>query len=198
MKIITKVLLILVSIIILNRPVCTQNEIPEIYVTPKKLSFNKVLKDTESAPLPIFIINTGEANLIIRTALNDTTNYRYDLKSLADSTVLKPKEESQIPIVFHPSAIGSLNSYITINSNDPVKNIVIVDLEGIGIRADSTVSDKKSGCLITSINKKILFKNINTFTRFRDLEIMSSKYSTFFAKIYYKISPAVIFKEIKH
>lgn len=118
-----------------------QTPVPNIRTTPSGLSFGGTLTGSQSKPLVVAIENTGSADLRITDMnLGDSSSFQLDL--FGGSTPCQIRNPS-IPagelctaeVTFSPYGTGTIDGYLSIESDDPDTPTAHVSLSGTGILA---------------------------------------------------------------
>lgn len=150
-------------------------ELPEIS-TPTGIDFGEV-ETNSSFEKQIEIKNVGKKDLVISSVsiVNNSDN-AYTLTSTGDATI-KPNGSTTLSVKFSPTAIKFYtSSSIEINSNDPVKPKVTIQLAGKG-KKPSSVDDLSNVNFSISpnpvINRSIIKFNIPETARTSSLKIIN-------------------------
>ncbi|OGG02314.1 MAG: hypothetical protein A3F83_07960 [Candidatus Glassbacteria bacterium RIFCSPLOWO2_12_FULL_58_11] len=101
---------------------------PEIAVDKSTIDFGDVLL-SESASANLTIENLGNADLVIRSV----NSSHADFKPSVEAGMIAPASRSNVTITYTPESAGSRNATVTILSNDPDRDSLVVNLSGNGI-----------------------------------------------------------------
>lgn len=101
---------------------------PEIFVLPVALNFGTVMAG-ESEERVITISNDGMHNLII-SDIAIVGNYFFS--NFEDSVTIETGDTLTVFVAFTPEETGEFNGILTITSNDPDEEELIIELHGIG------------------------------------------------------------------
>jgi hypothetical protein len=108
---------------------------PDIDVSPLALDFGNTLVGDTTNSFAI-INNVGELELFINSiAISGANASEFFIIRMPNST-LQPGESDTLQLSFIPQSIGSKTAIVTINSNDPDENPVVLQLSGVGAAAD--------------------------------------------------------------
>ncbi len=110
----------------------------DISLSPGSHDFGKVLVAQSSTALEIAISNSGPLNLVVSgMTLSDTTNYSLDPNGGSNpcgstAPTIPTGQSRTLTVTFAPSAVGTFDADLTINSDDPDEPSVVVSLTGKG------------------------------------------------------------------
>ncbi|MGD9118971.1 MAG: choice-of-anchor D domain-containing protein [Dehalococcoidia bacterium] len=108
------------------------NTAPDINVSPLSVNFGSLQAGFTSSPATITVTNTGNADLVIGSIVIDNTRFLMTGTGIAGQTLI-PGASGYIRLVFHPAWNGVHTGTLSIFSNDPDENPVIVTLSGYGV-----------------------------------------------------------------
>ncbi len=114
-----------------------QGTAPVAALSDQTVAFDKVQLD-ETASLTMSLTNDGEEDLHIGSLASSDPSFSVALAN-PSITTLAPGESTALIVTFSPTALGTLNATLTIESNDPVTPAAEVDVTGIGIAGELTV-----------------------------------------------------------
>ncbi|MFC1946580.1 choice-of-anchor D domain-containing protein [Chloroflexota bacterium] len=103
----------------------------DIQVIPPSINFGSVSVNSTSTSVIVTVSNEGNANLNIANVSVNNSQFNI-ISNILSGHVLTPGSSEQMSIVFSPVAIGQHTATMTITSNDPDENPVIVTLSGTG------------------------------------------------------------------
>jgi len=148
---------------------------PDISVSPPQLSFG-TLAVGQTATLSLTVTNTGSADLIISGVSSPALPFSITSNTCAYTT-LEPSEACQLSIRFAPTAAGTYNSSISINSNDPGTPTVTVNLTGTSTLTNYDVNPLSIDFGSVNVGSRSTERTVTvTNTGVRDLVITSVKY----------------------
>ncbi len=134
---------------------------PDIDVTPGTLAFgNVVVGQTSNRTLTI--ANTGQTDLIVASAI--VTGVGFTAPPYANVTIT-PGNTSTLTVTFAPTLAQAYTGMVTITSNDPDEQTVIVNLTGTGI-AVANVSGIVSDIVTANpiVGASVTIGGVNTTT----------------------------------
>ena len=105
--------------------------LPHIEVEPDRLDFDEIDVD-ERDQMTLTISNRGRANLIVSDIVIEGNPFSSDFE---EEKIIGPDESSDVTVTFAPEEGGNFEGTMTIISNDPNFEEVVVDLTGTGIQA---------------------------------------------------------------
>jgi len=108
---------------------------PDITVTPLTLSFGDVPVGTTSAPQTVTVKNDGRTDDLVINTITITTGAASLFQKTADgcsNTTLQPGQSCTVSVTLSPLSTGVKSSKLSIPSNDPDENPVLVTLTGKG------------------------------------------------------------------
>jgi hypothetical protein len=110
---------------------------PSISVSPASYDFGTLTIEVGSATSIFTISNTGSAELGIKgISIPDPKNYLLDFKAgskpCGKTAFLTPGESCTFAVLFRPKKEGPLDTKISILSDDPAVNRLVVPLAGFG------------------------------------------------------------------
>jgi uncharacterized repeat protein (TIGR01451 family) len=106
--------------------------LPDINVDPLDIDFGPVQLGLSSAPLPVTVTNTGNADLEIGAVTFTNSLFSISSGDVSGITLL-PGASQIMNLVFTPSSLGVETGTMQISSNDPDEPVVEVNLTGTGI-----------------------------------------------------------------
>ncbi|MCI0512846.1 choice-of-anchor D domain-containing protein [candidate division KSB1 bacterium] len=107
--------------------------VPDIDVNPMTWNYGDVNVGA-SSDKSFTITNTGTANLsVTATTLGGTNPAEFSIQSGGAPFTLAPAGTRTLVVRFAPTSINNKSATLTINSNDPDENPVIVNLNGKGV-----------------------------------------------------------------
>jgi len=103
---------------------------PEVAISPAALDFGDVVANSETAVLPLFIDNSGRANLLATLAFegDDAAMFSADV----DELELAPGDSTQVRVSFAPAALRAFSATLVVASNDPDDALLPSTLTGAG------------------------------------------------------------------
>ncbi|MDP8238447.1 MAG: choice-of-anchor D domain-containing protein [Candidatus Hatepunaea meridiana] len=114
--------------IIVNLRGVARDAFPDIAVEPEELDFEEVFTYDRNE-LTLTISNEGDADLIVREISIEHPYFRTDF---VDEMVIQPDGSEEITVTFIPERIGDFEAELTIQSDDPDENPLMVALLGNG------------------------------------------------------------------
>jgi uncharacterized repeat protein (TIGR01451 family) len=108
--------------------------LPDISVSPLSIDFGSIRVGSSSSARTVTVTNVGTADLHLGSVTVSDSQFVITSSSIAGQTLL-PGTSANITLVFNPAAVGSQSGTLTINSDDPNENSVIVTLRGNGTSA---------------------------------------------------------------
>jgi uncharacterized repeat protein (TIGR01451 family) len=105
---------------------------PDIDVSPLSVNFGSLQVGFTSAPATITVTNNGNADLVIGSVAIDNARFSIIGASIYGQT-LTPGASTYIKIVFQPAWNGLHSGTLSVFSNDPDENPVVVSLSGYGV-----------------------------------------------------------------
>lgn len=102
-------------------------KVQQIVVSPAYLDFKDVQIHSTSNRY-LWVSNLGTSPLMISNIFSNNTHFRPQLTNFA----LEPNQNKQVPVSFSPDSIKIFNGKLTIISDDPVANNLVVSLAGVG------------------------------------------------------------------
>ncbi len=118
--------------------------VPDIAVNPQSIGFGDVLLGTDSEIKTVTVTNEGTANLTIGTLTINNGLFTISSGNISGNTLI-PGASANISLVFHPTAADAQSANLTIPSNDPDENPVVVTMSGNGIVPDIAVNPQSIG-----------------------------------------------------
>ena len=106
--------------------------LPDIEVDPTGIDFGEVQVGSSSAPLPVTVTNTGNADLEIGAVTFTNSAFSIYDGDVTGMTLL-PGASQIMNLVFTPSSAGAETGTMQISSNDSDENPTTVSLSGNGI-----------------------------------------------------------------
>lgn len=104
----------------------------DILVYPEHINFGHLVSGQETETDTFTIINTGDADLTIRSPILVSGNNRFTLFTDQDEYLIPPGELIDFEIQYNPETFESNGGFIEIESDDFDEPISIITLEGYG------------------------------------------------------------------
>ena len=117
---------------------------PDIDAVPTAHDFGIVAIGTTASALQE-IMNLGDGDLVVSDV---STSLPFSTDPLSLPLTVSPGKSTGFDVAFTPSAAGTFEDALTVTSNDVDEPTVLVDLTGIGVPADATVSLSPSAVVI--------------------------------------------------
>ncbi len=120
----------------------------------------------------VTVTNDGDADLVLGQITQPAPPFSV-LSDLCSNQTLAPAANCTLTVRFAPSATGAESSSFDIPSNDPIDNLVTVDVDGTGVAPEISVSDSVSPstdlqipfddvAVATTVDETITVTNIGT------------------------------------
>lgn len=108
------------------------NTAPDINVSPLSVNYGSFYIGLTSAPATFTVTNTGNAGLVINSIVIDSPRFSMTGAGIVGQTLV-PGASAYIMLVFKPAWNGVHSGTMSIFSNDPDENPVVVTLSGYGV-----------------------------------------------------------------
>ncbi|UCE20328.1 MAG: choice-of-anchor D domain-containing protein [Gemmatimonadota bacterium] len=110
---------------------------PKVEVSARSYDFGNVLVGSSSA-WNVTLSNVGTADLVIESVVSSHSNFL-----VADAQfprTIPPGGSIIQTVLFTPSSLGLIAGNLTVNTNDPDESVLLIALNGIGVKPDIYVS----------------------------------------------------------
>ena len=156
-------------------------EEPEIVVDPEELDFGVVVVD-QTTEMTVTISNVGHADLIVSDAEIEGESFGVEFE---DNITIGIDESNELTVTFTPDAEGDFAGEMTITSNDPNREFVVVDLTGHGALPDISVEPEALdfGAVVVNQSAELVLTVSNTGEAdltVNDVTIEGNYFSVFF------------------
>ncbi|MCF7810989.1 choice-of-anchor D domain-containing protein, partial [bacterium] len=108
---------------------------PRIVLDPEALDYGEIIVD-QSSDLTLTISNIGNEDLTVTDVSIEGDYYSSDFEGEINIEV---DNSHELTVTFTPGELGDLAATLTITSNDPVNDVITVDLTGIGVAEEPII-----------------------------------------------------------
>jgi hypothetical protein len=108
---------------------------PRIVLDPEALDYGEIILD-QSSDLTLTIRNTGNEDL---TVSDVSIEGNYFSSDFGGEFNIAPNNSHDLTVTFEPGELGDLAATLTITSNDPVNDVINVDLSGTGVAEEPVI-----------------------------------------------------------
>ncbi len=142
---------------------------PVLDLSSANVDFGPVFLTTDSTYI-LTIDNTGNDTLVIQSFSIPPTDTAFEMTdtTLTFPLPIEPGNNMVFPIRFKPVALGPLGSQISIQSNDPFQQEVLVPLSGTGVAPEISISvpalDFGQVFLSTDSTRQLTIENLGNYT----------------------------------
>jgi len=129
-----------------------------LYVDPRSLDFEEVGVNT-TEELPLTISNEGDRDLTIHDITLESEYFSMDFE---EEFVLEPEEEYELTVTFTPEDTVAYEGRLTIFSDAPFRDELIVRMQGVGVNEAPDVENPIADIVIEEDYGQLIIADLDT------------------------------------